>query len=693
MYRCKKHTKLNYNSLIIMIILALIGLSGTSLADSHPDVMTSENLAKLKYVYEAAISPDGNNIAYIQVVPRNPFTEDNGSVWKELYIVDLKGHSRPYITGEITASQIKWSPDGRNISYLAERNGDDEKSLYMIPFGGGESRKLIEFQTGIKEYTWSPDSRHVAFLAKDTISEDREKLEELGFDAKIYEEDWRHVKVWIYDIADESTPPRSLDLSGSASTLSWSPDGKLLALALAPTPLIDDRYTARKICLVDPKTGELVKKYDNIGKLGQIKWSPDSKNLAAILAEDINDPKEGELYICPTDGDKTQPLITGINGHISKIVWKDKKTILFLLDQNVHSSIETIRINGKKRKTILSPGRPIFSNISLSDNGKILALLGSNYNHPTELFYIDTKNQKRKRLTESNFWMKGIRFAKQEVINFKARDGLELQGILIHPLDEVAGQRFPMIMSVHGGPEAHRRDNWLTWSSGPGQIAAAQGFAVFYPNYRGSTGRGVEFSKMGQADYAGGEFNDLVDAIDHLVNMGLVDRDKVGITGGSYGGYASAWAATALSEHFAASVMSVGVSDLISKFGTTDIPMEMYYVHARSWPWEKWQWYMERSPIYHAEKSRTPILILHGEDDTRVHPSQSMELYRYLKTLGNAPVRLVFYPDEGHGNSKAAARYDYNLRMMRWMEHYLKGPGGEPPAFELDYSKLNLEKE
>ncbi|MCP4570391.1 MAG: prolyl oligopeptidase family serine peptidase, partial [FCB group bacterium] len=157
---------------------------------------------------------------------------------------------------------------------------------------------------------------------------------------------------------------------------------------------------------------------------------------------------------------------------------------------------------------------------------------------------------------------------------------------------------------------------------------------------------------------------------------------------GSYGGYATAWGSTALTEHFAAGVMAVGISDLISKFGTTDIPQEMFLVHARTWPWDKWQWYLERSPIFHAQKARTPLLILHGEDDTRVHPSQSMELYRYLKTVGQAPVRLVFYKDEGHGNKKAAARYDFSLRQMRWMEHYLKGGGGDPPPYEIDYDAL-----
>ena len=172
------------------------------------------------------------------------------------------------------------------------------------------------------------------------------------------------------------------------------------------------------------------------------------------------------------------------------------------------------------------------------------------------------------------------------------------------------------------------------------------------------------------------------------LQIGLVDREKVGVTGGSYGGYASAWCATALTEHFAASVMFVGISDQISKFGTTDIPNEMFMVHSRRLPWEYWDWMRERSPIFHTPEARTPILIMHGKEDTRVHPSQSLELYRYLKMLGNVPVRLVWYPGEGHGNRKAGARYDYSKRLMRWMDHYLEGPGGDPPPYKVDYPQM-----
>jgi dipeptidyl aminopeptidase/acylaminoacyl peptidase len=289
------------------------------------------------------------------------------------------------------------------------------------------------------------------------------------------------------------------------------------------------------------------------------------------------------------------------------------------------------------------------------------------------------------RLTLSNPWLGEKRLAPQEIVHWQARDGLDLQGLLIRPLDEEPGQTYPLIMIVHGGPESHVPNGWVTSYSRPGQVAAAQGFAVFYPNYRGSTGRGVPFSKMGQADAAGAEFDDLIDGVDALIKTGLVDRDRVGITGGSYGGYASAWGATFYSDRFAASVMFVGLANLISKSGTTDIPFEMYAVHHRKWLWEDWDYFLERSPIYYAERSKTPLLILHGREDTRVHPSQSMELYRHLKVLDQAPVRLVFYPGEGHGNRRAASRLDYSLRLMRWMRYYLQGPGGEAPPYELDY--------
>jgi dipeptidyl aminopeptidase/acylaminoacyl peptidase len=196
----------------------------------------------------------------------------------------------------------------------------------------------------------------------------------------------------------------------------------------------------------------------------------------------------------------------------------------------------------------------------------------------------------------------------------------------------------------------------------------------------------VEFSKASQNDYAGPEFDDVVDAKQHFVEAGLADPDRTGITGGSYGGYASMWGASALTEHFAAAVAFVGVSNQISKFGTTDIPTEMFNVHARAWPWDDWQWMLERSPITYAGQVETPLLILHGEKDTRVHPSQSLEMYRNVKVRTDTPVRLVYYPNEGHGNRNAASQMDYALRMKRWMDHFLVEGEADLPPWEIDHA-------
>src|SRR5690606_25699896 len=254
--------------------------------------------------------------------------------------------------------------------------------------------------------------------------------------------------------------------------------------------------------------------------------------------------------------------------------------------------------------------------------------------HPPEVFHLAAGQEQPRRLTDSNPWLAGVRLARQEVVRYTARDGLELEGLLVHPLERRGDQRVPLILVVHGGPESHYSNGWLTAYSQPAQPAAARGFASFFPNYRGSTGRGVAFSKLDHGRPGMEEFDDLVDGVDHLVDIGLVDRDRVGITGGSYGGYASAWGATWYSERFAASVMFVGISDQASLVTTGEIPREQYLVHMQAWPWESPEMYRQASPITHAQKSRTPTLILHGEADPRVPVMQSYMFYRYLQLAG-----------------------------------------------------------
>lgn len=672
----------------IIALIFLLVLGACSVLALAGDDMTPADVAKIRYVSGAVISPDGKWIAYSLVVPRDPL-KDNGNAAVELHVADARnGQSRPFVTGGVSVSQIGWSSDSRTIMYLSKRGDDKSTSLYGIAIDGGESAKILEHETAISKYAWHPDGKQLAFLAKKKEGEEKKKLADRGFNAEAYEEELQNTLVWIVVPGQEEAVAKPLDLAGSASEIEWDPAGNRLAVALAPTPLIDHYYMYRRIRIVDGD-GKIETKIENPGKLGAIRWSPDGKRLAIISGEDINDPAEARLILADPQTGKFERILADYVPDVLDVHWIDNETLSVLGANGCQSELHRCDIATQALTRELPPQGTVFTAISYSDDSAY-ALVGESPANPPEVYSAIAQGDDKspKKLTDNNSWLSEKRLAPQEVVRYEARDGVMIEGILVYPRDRKEGERYPLILTVHGGPESHVPNGWVTRYSYPGQVAAARGFAVFYPNYRGSTGRGAAFAKSHQADYGGKEFDDLLDAVNHLVRQGLVNRRKVGVTGGSYGGFASAWCATRHSEQFAASVMFVGISNQISKSGTTDIPDEMFHVHARKRIWEDWQFFLERSPVYYVEKAKTPILILHGKEDTRVHPSQSMELYRNLKILGKVPVRLVLYPGEGHGNRKAAARYDYNLRLMRWMEHYLKGEGGDPPAFKLDPDKV-----
>ena len=663
------------------------------------ETFTPKHLAKLRSVSEAKISPDGRQVAYVLSVPRKLLKGKDGPAWGELHVVDDKGNSRAFVSGTVKVSKLDWTPDGHGISFLNKRKDDKTKSLYVIPADGGEARKVLSHETGISGYSWSPDGKQVAFTAKEPLAPKTKKLQKNGFNQQVFEEDWQPIKVWISELDLASSEPghkkaRPLEVAGSASEIHWSPVGSLLAVAMAPTPSVDDSFMNRKVVIIDPESGEVHGNLTPPGKMGSFAWSPDGKRLALISSSDRSDPLAGRLVVSSAEGGELKDLLPNLAGHVKGLAWRDDQTVVYTADVGVTATFGEVQFDGSGRKTHIARTKGlVLRSFTQATSGGHAAFVVNTPNHPSEVYLFKDGGGDPKRLTQSNPWLKDVRLAQQEAVSFKARDGLRLEGILVRPLDYESGKRYPLILAVHGGPESHVSNGWVTSYTRPGQMAAARDFAVFYPNYRASTGRGVAFSKLDHGDPAGAEFDDLVDAVDHLVAGGLADRDRVGITGGSYGGYASAWGATYYSDRFAAAVMFVGISNAVSKTGTTNIPNEIYEVHQRRRVWDDWQFFLERSPIYYVKKARTPILILHGRNDPRVHPSQSLELFRLLKLQAKTPVRLVLYPGEGHGNKRAASRYDYSLRLLRWMEHYLKGPGGDPPPYELDYGLEEKEAE
>ena len=639
-------------------------------AQAQARPMTAEDVAKLESVGTIAISPDGSRIAYTTAsLPDVTDGEENGSTQQQLKLAYAPMNARDFLPADMNVSGVSFSPDGRTIGFVWA-DGEDDRAVWGIPVDGGAQRKLAAVKdANVRSYAWSPDGGTIWMLASSAKDEARDKQAKAGFNSIVYEEEARLNRLFSARVGTEvDAEPKAATIPGYVSAFKVAPGGTTAVVESAPSPMIDDDYTAKRAHVIDLKSGKVLRVVETPGKLGDIEVSPDGKQLSMIAGVDINDPADTTLHLVDVASGAYRALNATAPEATVDAEWLSDGRLAAVIHKGAQSALRIYNADGSVAEEH-GGGELILTGVQ--SGGNVLAVAANSPRHPTEMFVWSggTFN----RWTQHNPWLSEIDFGTQRTVTYTARDGQQVEGVLIEPVGGVKKGGAPTILNIHGGPEAHESNGWQTGYSKPGQVAAGQGYAVFLPNYRGSTGYGVAYAKQHQGDYAGKEFDDLVDAKRYLVSEGITDAKRVGITGGSYGGFATAWGSTYYSSEYAAGVMFVGISNNVSKFGTTDIPNEMYNVHERKWPWEEWDHLMERSPITHVDKAQTPLLIMHGAEDTRVSPTQSYELYRHLKVRKpDLPVRLVLYPGEGHGNQKAAARYDYNLRMMQWFDTYLK---------------------
>jgi dipeptidyl aminopeptidase/acylaminoacyl peptidase len=636
-------------------------------------VITADDLFNMRAVAETAVSPDGKAVAYTVIIPRR-LNEDPGNDYRHLFIKELpNGEERELLGGQNNIVSISWSTDGKQIYFRSRMKDDRVVQVYRVNRTGGSPQRVTNSASSVTVYELNPRGGNLAYTATEEHPSQKRNMVSRGFDAEVYEEEDLHLNLYIQDLNAKEGKRVTTDFT--IFEFKWSPNGDRIAGAIADRNLVDHSYMFKRIFIVDPRTGGRQKIVENPGKLSDLSWSPDGAHIAFVGGVDINDPVSGSLFVVdvnnPQDFKQLRNYTEGFIGSVEKVEWLDNITMVYISEEGVDMTLSSIGINDKERKLLIEGGRVVFR--SMSKNGDIISFAGNTPTHTAELFTLNLRDNQLQKLTNLSNWLQGYRLAKQEKITYKARDGLEIEAVLVYPIDFKEGERYPLINYIHGGPEAAVQNGWTTSYGMWGQIAAAKGFFVMMPNYRASSGRGVEFSKMDFGELGAEEFDDVLDGINNLVERGWVDRKRVGIGGGSYGGFFAAWGATRHTEHFVASVMFVGISNQISKRFTTDIPYEMYHVHWGVWPHENWELHLERSPVRYAHESRTPTLILHGKEDPRVHPSQSLELYRALKTHGKAPVRLIWYPGQGHGNAKNTSKYDYAVRTMDWFEYYLKG--------------------
>ena len=678
---------LKHNSLLfsLLLSLAIVGCGSTGAVETPQEdlnPLTPMDVASIEMAGNVTMAPDGEHIVFTRSVPADPL-EENETRSSELFILDTDTGEEQLLYDETGVSNITFRPGHGTITFTTLMEDEDANALYELSIEGGEPQKLFQFDTNLLGYSWKDDGDHILFMANKPV-EDAESP--LPYEPDIYEEGMVNRKAYITNVTREDHNPHRIQTEGSVYKAEWSPEGDRIAVSVAPTPHIDDRFMFQRVKVVDYETREVIHEIDNEGKIGQIQWSPDGESLALRAGNDLHDPIDGRIMIVSSEGGSPRNIYPQFEGKFEYIEWTEENEIHFIASESTERTFGRIDPDGSGYTRIIHEEGLILDTFSFADDGTA-AFQVNTAAHPNEVYFWNARpDNLPERKTVSNPWLEEKSLGEQRVVTYEARDGnFEIEGMLILPLGYEEGDEVPLIVEVHGGPEAHYENGWLTNYSMPGHLGAAKGFATFYPNYRGSTGRGLEFITSSQADLAGKEFDDIVDGVDYLIDEGIVDEDRVGVTGGSYGGYATAWMSTYYSDRFAAGVMFVGISNNLSKWGTSDIPEELYLVHSRERVYDNWDKYLENSPIFHVDNARTPLLIMHGSEDTRVHPGQSLELYRHIKVRRpNVPLRLVWYPGEGHGNARSTSQFDYNLRMLRWFESFLIEDADEKPDYELD---------
>jgi dipeptidyl aminopeptidase/acylaminoacyl peptidase len=347
----------------------------------------------------------------------------------------------------------------------------------------------------------------------------------------------------------------------------------------------------------------------------------------------------------------------------------DSKSIRFSAQDRAFSSVWSFDVGSGKYTKMLE--RQLVSGLSWSRDGARVAYVLSTPTSPGDVHASDATFASPRKLTDVNPQVASLALGETEVVKWKSTDGWEVEGVLVKPVGYQAGRRYPLLVDAHGGPTgAHNAAFKSSWAS-PGQYWAGQGWAVLYPNPRGSTGYGEKFTKANIEDWGGGDYRDIMTGVDHLIKAGIADSSKMAFQGWSYGGYMTAWVVSQTSRFKAAS-MGAGLSNMVSMYGTTDIP-EYIGTFFSGAPTEKnFQLLRSRSAITHVDRVTTPLLILSGGSDERVPIGQSMEYYRALKDRGK-PVELVFFPREGHGLGEYYHQIEKVRREFDWITRYTLG--------------------
>lgn len=680
--------------LITLAILLVIPGAATAQNGVEKRPVTFDDVMQMKNVGSPAVSPDASRVLYTvrqweRASERDKDRmESRTHVWK----VPADGsEAAVQITfGERGESQPQWSPDGRFISFVSARGtgaGADDPprpQIHVMPTDGGEAWMLTSAKEGVTGYSWSPDSSRIGYVTRDPRSAAEEAANKRREDERPFEGNFRSAHLWTIDVASK----RATQLTeGQAFTVlglpSWSADGRRLAFSAKPTPMVRDFRS--DVYIVDVGTRTIEKITTNPGSDERPQWSPDGARIAFV----------SEFPTAPAIGDGTIPAMVG-HSHlmlyeVATRAAKDVSRPDFDFDPGAPSwSADSARIfftAGRRTYTEafaydvksgayaqLTRNRTLQLG-SRSRDGRVVAVTMDTPSMPREIYVTDPSFASFKLLTTTNPQAASFALGETEVVTWKSRDGMEIEGVLLKPVGYEAGKKYPMLTVAHGGPAGVFLNNYRAGGLEGGAVWAGEGWAVFYPNPRGSANYGDGFVRANINDWGGGDYRDIMTGIDALVARGIADPDRLAHIGWSYGGYMTAWVITQ-TPRFKAAMVGAGLTNLWSMYGTNDIPNVLGTYFGGMPDAKTLALYRDRSALSHVDKVTTPTLILHGSNDERVPIGQPMELFRALKDRGRT-VELVFYPREGHGLTEYYHLRDRLERIHDWVTRYTLGGTGK----------------
>ncbi len=668
---------------ILAVMMVVLWAAPGAFAQKRP--VSIDDILDLKAVGAPTVSPDGTQVLYTvrQWESERDRTESRTRIWK---VAVAGGPARQITFGERGDSQPQWSPDGRYISFVSARGagtGDDapRAQIHIMRTDGGEAWKLTDAKEAVTSYSWSPDSTRIAYVTMDPRSSDEEATIRKRDDERVFEGDFRYSHLWTIEVETKATTRIT---SGTSYTVlssgSWSPDSKRLAFGAKPTTMIRDSRS--DVYIADLTSGSIEKISTNPGADGFPAWSPDGRfiswsadpNAAKAIGDGTLPSYIGHAHLVLYDVNTrtTQDRWSrDFDGDVGAGHWSaDSRQMVFVSGKGAYNEafsfdVATGKYTQLSRQKTLQYG-------SRSKDGKVIVVTMDSPEIPSEVYATDSGFATFRKLTDTNPQAAQFELGQTEVVTWKSTDGFEVEGVLLKPVGFDPARRYPLLVVAHGGPAGAFVNNYRVGGLEGGQLWAGRGWAVLYPNPRGSTNYGERFLRANVNDWGGGDYRDIMTGVDAMIARGIADSERMAHIGWSYGGYMTAWVISQTGR-FKAAMVGAGLTNMASMYGTNDIPNVLVTYFGGIPSKETMPLYAGRSAMSFIDNVTTPTLILHGANDERVPTGQAYELFRGLKDRGKT-TELVFYPREGHGISEYYHQKDRLTRISDWVMRYTLGP-------------------